>query len=135
MNYWIICLPREDMEHCIKINKFGLNRNYLLGQMQVGDQVACYVSKEFKVIAFGEITEPYYVDDSEIFRGASLFPDRIGFKAHRLPKRTEIEFKPLVNKLSFIKDKVHWAVSLRRGVCRIDKYDWDLLQDEATCDT
>jgi hypothetical protein len=26
MNYWMICLPREDMEHCIKRGVFGATR-------------------------------------------------------------------------------------------------------------
>jgi len=65
MNHWIICLPREDMEHCIKLGTFGLNRKHTLGQVKAGDKVACYITKESKIIALGEATSDYYLDDKK----------------------------------------------------------------------
>jgi hypothetical protein len=63
MNYWIISLPRPDMEHCIQIGTFGLNRKYIIGAAKPSDKVACYITKENKIIAIGEITSNYYSRD------------------------------------------------------------------------
>jgi predicted RNA-binding protein len=68
LNYWIVALPREDMEHCIKIGTFGLNRKYVLGRIQPGDKLACYITKECKIISFGEVTSEYCMDTKKIFK-------------------------------------------------------------------
>lgn len=84
MNYWIIALPREDMEHCIKVGTFGLNRKHVMGKVQKGDKVVCYVTKDCHVIALGETTSDYYMDTKKKFLSEGLFPDRFDFKATNL---------------------------------------------------
>lgn len=127
MNHWIIALSREDMEHCIKVGKFGLNRKHILGRVEKGDKVACYITKEYKVIALGEVTEPYYVDDAKVFKGAGIFPDRFDFIAERLPKAEEIDFMAVVDKMSFIKNLAYWSAHFRNGIVQISANDWKTI--------
>ncbi len=61
MNYWLLALRREKMEFCIDVGVFGLNRKYVLGRVQTGDKVVCIVTKEYKIIALGEMTSEYYL--------------------------------------------------------------------------
>lgn len=126
MNYWILSLPREDMECCIDVGTFGLNRKYILGKVEVGDQLACYVTKEYKLIAFGEVTAPYYLDDTKVFRCEGLFPDRFDFKAKRL--KDEIDFVSFIDRLEFIKNLAYWSVHLRNGIVQISEKDWNVLK-------
>jgi predicted RNA-binding protein len=129
MRYWIIALPRADMEHCIRIRTFGLKRKFLLGNVSPGDKVACYTTGERKVIALGEVTAPYYVDDTKIFKADAVFPDRFDFMAKPLAKEAEIDLMPLVEKLSFIKSPAHWSVYLRVGIAEMSEKDWKVFEE------
>lgn len=131
MNYWIIALPREDMEHCIKVGTFGANRKHSIGNVQKGDKVACYVTKETKIIALGEASSNYYMDDKKIFKAEGVFPDRFDFKALPLGKENEINFKTMVDDLEFITNKFYWTVYLRNGIAKITKEDWELIKKRA----
>lgn len=131
MNHWIIALSRQDMEHCIKVGKFGLNRKHILGRVEKHDKVACYITKEYKVIALGEVTEPYYVDDTKVFKGEGLFPDRFDFNAKKLSSDQEIDFMSLVDQMSFIKNLAYWSAHFRNGIVQISEKDWKTITAQA----
>lgn len=126
MRYWMIALPRADMEHCIKIGTFGLARKYVLGRVGVGDKIGCYVTKEYKVIALGEVTAPYYLDDKSVFKGSQLFPDRIDFSAKRI--NPELDFMSVIDQMSFIKNMAYWTVYFRNGIVEISGRDWKAIE-------
>lgn len=125
MNYWLTALPREDMEHCIKVGTFGMNRKQAIGNVRAGDKVACYVTKECKIIALGEVTESYYMDTKKVFKSEGLFPDRFDFKAAMLGP---VDFKAMVDDLQFITNKFYWTVYLRNGIAKITQQDWKLIE-------
>ncbi len=131
MNYWLIALPREDMEHCIKVGTFGAHRKHAIGNVQKGDKVACYITKESKIIALGEATSSYYMDDKKIFKADGTFPDRFDFHALPLGKENEIDFKTMVDDLQFITNKFYWTVYLRNGIAKISRDDWELINRRA----
>ena len=139
MNYWLIAIPREDMEHCIEIGCYGRNAAAKFLAVEPGDKVACYVSRETKIVALGEVTRGYYQDEKKVFRASdksaphygysrteqSLFPHRINFSAEKLEQ--EIEFRPLIDKLSFIKKPAYWPAYIRRGFAKLSENDWKLI--------
>lgn len=144
MKYWLIAIPREDMEHCIKIGCYGRNAAPKLLPVESGDKIACYVSRESKIIALGEVTRGYYQSDKKVFlasdrpeqndwwrRGAdrSAFPHRIDFKAVKLDR--EIDFRPLIDKLSFIKKPEYWPAYIRRGFATLSEKDWNTICKKA----
>lgn len=55
------------MEHCIKVGAYGANRKHIISNAQKGDKIACYITKESKIIALGEATSSYYTDTKKIF--------------------------------------------------------------------
>lgn len=122
MNYWILSLPRPDMETCVRVGTFGLTRKYILGRVQEGDKVACYVTKEYKIIALGEVTQGYYLDVEPLFKAEGTFPDRFDFKAEKLDP--ELDFMTLIDQMSFIKNLAYWSVYFRNGIVQISKDDW-----------
>ncbi len=51
MNYWLLCLPREDLEHCMRKGTFGLSRKCRIGHVRIGDRVVCCAGKgDWKII-------------------------------------------------------------------------------------
>ncbi|MBX9721832.1 MAG: EVE domain-containing protein [Candidatus Obscuribacterales bacterium] len=143
MRYWLIALPREDIEHCIKIGTFGLCRKYVLGNVQPGDKLGCYVTKESKIIALGEATSNHYLDDQPVFLREGFFPDRINFQACKLSKSAEIDFKSIIEEMKFIKNLAYWSVYFSKGIVEINASDWKVIShylatksgSAETCDT
>ena len=134
MKYWILALPREHIEHCMKVGTFGMKRKGHLEKMTKGDKVVLFATKEAKILGFGEVTKEYYVDDAKVFLAQTVrdvFPDRIQFKSNKLPKDQEIDFKPLVWDLSFIKNPSYWGAHFVSGMCEIPEKDYNLLRSKA----
>lgn len=128
MNYWLLCLPRADMEHCIKIGTFGLNRKHLLGKVAEGDKVVCCAGKgDWKLISVGTVSSGYYVDDTKVFLREGLFPDRIDFAAHMLTPSEEVDLMSIIEDLSFVTNVAFWAVYFRSAIVQMTRKDWDLI--------
>ena len=127
MNYWLLCLPREDLEHCIKVGTFGLQRKHILGHVKQGDRVICCAGKgDWKIIGTGTADSDYYIDDKKVFLAEGIFPDRFDFSSERLAK--ELDLMLVIDQLTFVKNLAYWAVFFRNGVVRAAKSDWDLIQ-------
>jgi len=133
MRYWLLSLPREDMEHCIKKGVFGLRRKHTISNVREGDKIGCYVTKEYKVIALGEATSDYYMDDEKVFRTEGHFIDRFNFKAPKLAP--ELNFMDIIDQLSFIKNLAYWSVYLRNGIVEMSAKDWELMSKTAARST
>lgn len=132
MNYWFVNLPREDMEHCIKIGTFGLNSKQSMARIEPGDAVICCVTKEkpWKIIGFGEITTAMYVDDKPVFRKSGGFWYRFDFKAESLSNDQEIDALSLMSEFSFVTNYLYWPVYFKGGIKSISKEDYDLARSK-----
>lgn len=128
MSYWIICLPREDMLHCLRIGTFGLGRRQTICNVEKGDKVVCIVTreKEWKIVGIGDVVSDYYVDDKSIFQKEGIFPDRFDFMAE--PLKREVPFSALVGTMSFITKPEYWNVYFRTGIVKISSSDWNSLE-------
>lgn len=135
LNYWLIALPRERLEFCIKVGIFGLNRKYILPKVSVGDQIVCYATKDRKIIATGDITVEYYIDDEPVFNNKAIFPtgdvyvDRIRFHAKHL--NPEVDLIQVIDRMSFIKSLANWQIHFRSAIVQISKQDWELINSLA----
>lgn len=131
MNYWLLCLPREDLEHCMKKKVFGLARKHTLGQVAKGDRIACCVTKgDWKVIALGTALSDYYIDDTDVFLKTGSFSHRFDFTSDKLPKEREFDIISVIDQLSFVTNLVYWAVFFRNGIAKMSKKDWELLNSK-----
>lgn len=126
MKYWIVSLPREDTEHCLKLGTFGRTQKHVLGKVQEGDKLAFYVTKDRKIVAHGTVTKSYYYDEKKIFKADGIFPHRFDFIAQKLSN--EAEFMTIIDKMSFITNLAYWSVYLRLGLKEISPEDWKLIQ-------
>lgn len=128
MNYWLVCLPREDLVRCMQKGTFGLARKHILGKVSKGDAVVCCAGKgDWKVIGWGTASSDYYVDDAKIFLKEGSFPDRFDFVTDTLPTEQEIDLMLIIDQLSFVTNLAYWAVFFRNGIVQISKQDWDLI--------
>jgi predicted RNA-binding protein len=127
MNYWLVCLPREDMLHCISLGTFGRGGKQTISGVRSGDSVACLVTKEkpWKIIGIGEATSDYYVDDRNIFKNEKLIVDRFDFKIQHLDN--EVTFDNLIPKLKFITQPTYWPVYFKKGIIKLTQEDWNVL--------
>lgn len=126
---WIVCLPRADMEHCIEIGTFGMKRKYMLGSVQKADGIACYVTKEAKIIGLGSVTREYYSGKSSIFLSEGAFPHRIDFKVELLQE--QINFRELLDDLKLITNAAYWGAHLQLGIAEICETDWNLIKSKS----
>lgn len=129
MSKWIICLPREDMEHCIQIGTFGLSSKQSLSRVKIGDEVSCCVTREkpWKLIAFGKATSELFIDDAPVFRKEGRFYYRFSFDAVRLDSGKEVDLQQLLPSLSFVSNILHWPIYFKGGIKSISEEDWRRL--------
>lgn len=128
MNYWLVCLPRQDIEHCIKVGIFGLSRRNTISRVVEGDKVVLCATKEWAVLGMGEVTSDYYVDDAAVFLKPGVFPDRFKFAAKLLPA-PQACLKDLLANLSCVKRLDCWPVYFKNCITAISAKDWDLITE------
>ena len=129
MRYWLISLPRQDLEHCMKIGTFGLNRKHILGNISIGDPIVCCAStKDWKILGTGAASSKYYMDNTSVFLKEGDFPDRFDFEStKKLTRDLELDLMQVIDRLGFVKSLAHWAVYFRNGIVEISKGDWELF--------
>lgn len=133
MNYWLLCLPREDIQQCMKVGTFGLARKNVIGSVKTGDRVVCCAGKgDWKIIGLGSASSDYYVDDTKVFLKDGLFIDRFDFQSEKLPSAQEIDVMSIIDKLSFVKALAYWAVFFRNGIVKMSQADWTLISNMTT---
>lgn len=133
MKYWIAVASRE---HVLNGTKWGImqvchGKIAPLKSMRAGDWLIYYSSKETfegnipcrRFTAIGRVTErePYQFQMSEDF-----IPWRRDV-IYRKCNETDIE--PLIDDLSFIKDKKRWGFPFRRGCFSIPENDFHLIAE------
>lgn len=131
MKYWIGVVSREHVLAGVKagIAQIGHGKKSGLARMQKGDWLIYYSPKvalesQEKLQAFTAIGQ---MKDDEVFQviqSADFMPyrRRVDYK-----KCKEAQISPLVEKLSFIKNKKSWGYVFRFGLVEIPKPDFDLI--------
>jgi hypothetical protein len=118
------------MEHCIKIGRFGKRDSRVICGVKEGDKVVCYVTREVKVIAFGEVTKGFYKGRDRVFLADGLFENRFDFMAKLV--HPEIQLRSLVEKLALANyGNGSWGPVLRLGIAKMPNQDLLLLEQFA----
>jgi predicted RNA-binding protein len=144
MNYWLYITNSDNWEVTKETNILGASERYknTLSRMNIGDRCLVYVKSG---TSGGEITRPKIVaeygvaskvfnDSTRIFKTyepSEIFNLRLKLKLLNLFKGP-IDFKPLVPRLAFIKNKQRWALHIRgRAIVRIPEDDYKLITSNA----
>lgn len=142
MLYWL-CITTEDNWNVIKKkNVWGVQESHrnTIGRVKVGDKCLVYVMSIKKddelipprIMGAFEVTSKVSIDNSRIFKPPGrnkneVFPLRIKLKPIKIFEM-HVEFKTLIPKLKFIKNKQKWTGHIQGKAMReIPEEDYGLI--------
>jgi len=134
MKYWIIVASKDHVQRGLAGGFIQANHGKAapLKRMQTGDWVIFYSPKlEYdrpeKCQCFMAIVR---VVDDEVYQqdmGNDFIPFRR--KVQFLPSK-DVSILPLIDELTFIKDKTHWGAPFRFGMLQIPEEDFQLIASQ-----
>lgn len=136
-NYWIGVVSRSHVQNGIKDGFIQLShgKKVPLKKFHAGDGLIIYsprtdyidgeVLQAFAAIGTIISGDIYQVEMTPDFR-----PYRVDVKFH---KCQEIPIRPLIDKLSFIKNKKQWGMAFRFGQVKIPEKDFKLIAGAMNC--
>jgi len=144
MTYWL-CITNEENWKVIKAkNIWGVPGRHksTISKVKPGDKLLIYLKqekigdelKEPRIVGVFEVASEVFEESSRIFkapRGSNeVFPYRIKIKPIKIFDKP-LEFKPLIPKLKFIKNKRNWSGHLKGKAMReIPEEDFELILRE-----
>jgi predicted RNA-binding protein len=134
MNYWVFSITEDNLQIALRERVIGFTESAARrsGSLAMSDQVTFYVPRQKlasnilvrKFIGRAEITSATYRSDEQIWKGGT-FPIRIDIT----PLSTKCcDVKPLINDLTFIKNKHYWGAHFMNTILKIPAADFDLIQ-------
>jgi hypothetical protein len=134
MKYWIIVASKDHLQRGLEGGFIQANHGKAtpLKRMQPGDWVVFYSPKlEYeKPEKYQHFTAIAQIADDQIYQhdmGGGFVPFRRNVCF--LPAR-DVPIRPLIDDLSFIKDKTHWGAPFRFGTLQIPEEDFKLIARE-----
>ena len=132
MRYWIGVASKDHVMHGITggFSQLCHGKAQPLRRMSVGDWIIYYSPKEWfekntpcqKFTAIGEVV------GSEVYP-FEMFPGFIPYRRDiRFLQSKEVSIRPLIDQISFIKDKSKWGYVFRFGHLEISKSDFDKIE-------
>ncbi len=133
--FWLCITTRANWEVIKTKNIWGVEPRHLktLQSAKIGDRLVFYVKQEVRgreklppmLVGIFEVASKPFKDETKIFTGG-LYPWRIKIKPIKLG---QVEFKPLIPKLKFIKNKDKWTGHLMGKAMReIPEEDYKLIE-------
>jgi predicted RNA-binding protein len=133
MKYWINTISRDHVMRGVECGFTQANHGKptVLKRLKKGDWIIFYSPKTSydnsePLQAFTAIGQ---VKDEELYQ-FEMTPDFIPWRRNiDFKKCQEVPIKPLINELSFIKDKTHWGFMFRFGMFEIPEIDFKKIQN------
>jgi predicted RNA-binding protein len=132
--YWVNTITLDHVqageEGCFTQANHGNPRN--LSKLKRGDYMAFYSPREtFEGrIALQAFTAIGQVSDDEPYQAEQ----DVDFHPYRrnmeFLKCNQVPIRPLIDKLSFIKNKTHWGMVFRQGMLEIPEGDFTIIAEE-----
>lgn len=141
---WLCISTRANDEVTRKKHVWGVAKRFgnIISRVKKGDTLLMYTMQEIidcevipsAVTGVYEASSDVYEDESAIFvtqkaLGNEVFPFRINVKPVKIFKEP-ITFKPLVPKMTFIKNKTMWSGSIRTAMRVIPEEDYQRIMNE-----
>ncbi|WP_202320208.1 EVE domain-containing protein [Archaeoglobus neptunius] len=142
MVYWLCITTEENWKVIKERNVWGVPERHknTIAKVKPGDKLLIYIKQEkvgdeikpSRIVAVYEAASEVFRDSSRIFKaprgmGSETFPLRIKLKPIEIFP-TPVEFKPLIPKLKFIKNKQKWSGHLMGKAMReIPEDDYNLI--------
>jgi predicted RNA-binding protein len=140
MKYWLCVTNQENWEVIREKNIWGVEERHrnAISKVRPGDKLLIYVMGTKKenetlpprIVAVYEAVSEVFIDSSRIFKG-KVYPLRIRLRPIAVFSRP-LDFKELVPKLNFIKNKRIWVGHIRGKAMReIPKGDFETVLEVA----
>lgn len=134
MDYWIFVTTRDNWGITREKNVLGFAQRYkrALSRVHKTDKGLIYIIREYAVSGEYEIKSNVYVDDERIFNSPyanpnETYPLRLDVEC-LTPSAAPIPFKPLIAKLSFVKNKENWGGTLQgNALLNIPEQDYNVV--------
>jgi predicted RNA-binding protein len=146
MAYWLCITTEENWHVILKNNVWGVPERHknTIARVKPGDKLLIYLKQERdkdriiepRIVAVYEATSEVFKDSKKIFKTPAgtrneTFPLRIKLKPVKIFDKP-VEFKPLIPKLKFIKNKKKWTGHLMGKAMReIPEEDYELIMSVA----
>jgi predicted RNA-binding protein len=146
MAYWIYVTNSDNWAVTKKTNILGASARYKIAVSRVskGDKCLVYVKGEEKaseridpkIVAEYAIASTVFKDSKKIFVVPPKTPsETFGLRFRLKPVRVfepPIQFKPLIQRLSFLPNKTRWTGPIRgRALVQIPESDYDYIISDA----
>ncbi|MBB3181825.1 EVE domain-containing protein [Variovorax sp. Sphag1AA] len=130
-NFWIGVVSKAHVQNGVRGGFIQLNhgKKAAVQRLKAGDMLAMYSPRTdypdgaalqaFTAIGTVASGEVYQVEMSPDFK-----PFRVDVKFHECQ---DAPIKPLIDRLSFIRDKTHWGAAFRFGYLRVPEADFQLI--------
>jgi predicted RNA-binding protein len=133
MNYWINTISRDHVMLGVEggFTQANHGKSTVLKRLKKGDWIIFYSPKTSydggePLQAFTAIGQ---VKDEELYQ-FEMTPDFVPWRRNiDFKKCQETPIKPLIDNLSFIKDKTHWGFMFRFGMFQIPEEDFELIKN------
>jgi predicted RNA-binding protein len=140
MKYWLCVTNQENWEVIKEKNIWGVEERHrnTISKVRPGDKLLVYVMGTKKenetlpprIVAAYEAVSEMFTDSSRIFKG-KLYPLRIRLRPIAIFSKP-LDFRGLVAKLSFIRNKRMWVGHIRGKAMReIPKGDFETVLEAA----
>jgi predicted RNA-binding protein len=140
MKYWLCVTNQENWEVIKERNIWGVEERHrnTISKVKLGDRLLIYVmgtkkddeSLPPRIVAAYEAVSEVFIDSSRIFKG-KVYPLRIRLRPIAVFSKP-LDFKELVPKLNFIKNKRIWVGHIRGKAMReIPKGDFETVLEVA----
>lgn len=130
MKHWL-CVTNEDNWKIIKKKRiWGVpkRRKRTIIQVKLGDHLIFYIKHGKIGGIFKAISEPFESKE-KIFKPIKkeIFPNRIKLEKVLIPKM-RVDFKKLIPRLSFIRNKISWGFYMWSAIRMISKEDYKTIK-------
>lgn len=130
--YWVAVVPKAGVDRCVEgaFAMFGHGRFDLMKRTRAGDWLAYYSPRT--VLKGGEEVRAF----TAIGRFTAREPYEVEIGDGRVAWRRDIRFEkkvrqadvyPLLDRLSFIKDREHWGLFFHRSLFSVGHDDFQLI--------
>jgi len=140
MAYWLCITNSQNWEVIRKENVWGVSDRHknTISRVKLGDKLLMYGIQEKtaekilepRIYGIFEATSNVYREGKKIFKSKSgeTYPNRIKIKPVTIPD-SPLEFKPLIEKMNFIKNKKRWNTHLfGRAMREIPEKDYKTIE-------
>lgn len=131
MNYYLTSLRKKNYE-ILENNGFRLigfnERSHLAEKLEPGDLIFVYIgSRVSKIAGYVIVNDKFYWDNELLWD--DVFPKRVKIEPGVILKE-KIDIRSLIDRLSFVKNKLRYGMSFLAGLREIPCDDGEILKKE-----